>query len=300
MTRQGKGTKSATKSTLKKVKRVAAKARKDLAGAFTTKSVHDIITSPLDAVNESPVQIPKKSEVIPALSLALPSPTAKFIQDRLQAPPETVTIPNQSFTPPSLQEPFQEPVRDNLSVPTIRLRLKYEAIPINFAYLVDVEDCSSEDELRSHAELLTENRRRRISLASKIKELVAKDKSQKAKKPEEQYRRDAIDQTISISKFTGKETHNMFREDLRTETLTCQNWPNLVKVRTNESELNFLDKYMLLTYKDLQSAKQLRPQNKISTSRNMYIAVWRALGPASKQQIYSYLSKINGDGPILL
>ena len=55
----------------------------------------------------------------------------------------------------------------------------------------------------------------------KIKELAAKDESQKAKNPEEQYRRDTLDQKTFTSVSTGKYSHNMFREDLRTETLTC-------------------------------------------------------------------------------
>ena len=32
----------------------------------------------------------------------------------------------------------------------------------------------------------------------------------------------------------------------------------------------------------------------------MYIATWRMIGPAPKQRMISYLSKINGDGPTLL
>ena len=98
--------------------------------------------------------------------------------------------------------------------------MNYEAIHIKFAYLIDVEDYSSEGKLRSHAELLTENRRRRRILARRIRELAAKDKSQKSKNPEEQYRRDTIDQKTFTSEFTGKESHNMFHENLRTETLT--------------------------------------------------------------------------------
>ena len=177
MARQGKDTKFLTKSALKKAKHAAAKARQDLAGAFATESVHDIITPPQDSVNKSPVRIPKNPKVITVSSLAPPSPTVKDIQDRLEEPPETVTIPKKSFDPPPLQEPFQEPARDNMSVPTIRSRLNYEAIPIKFVYLIDVEDCSSEDELRIHAGLLTENRRRRKKLARKMKELAAKDES---------------------------------------------------------------------------------------------------------------------------
>ena len=72
------------------------------------------------------------------------------------------------------------------------MRLNYEALTIKFVYLMNVENCSSEDELRSHTELLTGNRRRRRRLSRKIKELAARDKSQKTRKPEKQYCRDAI------------------------------------------------------------------------------------------------------------
>ena len=92
----------------------------------------------------------------------------------------------------------------------------------------------------------------------------------------------------------------MFREDLQIKTLTCQNWRELIKVSSDESELNFLDKYMLLTYEDLTIVKQMRLRNKNSTIRNMFIAIWRTLDPTPKQRICSYLSKINGDGPTLL
>ena len=57
---------------------------------------------------------------------------------------------------------------------------------------------------------------------------------------------------------------------------------------------------MLLSYEDLAGAKNLCQSNKISTSRNIYIAIWRTLSPAPKQRICSYLTKINGDGPLLL
>ena len=65
-------------------------------------------------------------------------------------------------------------LRGNLAVPTIRSRLNYENIPIKFAYLMDIEDCSSEDELESHIELLSKNRMIHRRLARKIKELAAK------------------------------------------------------------------------------------------------------------------------------
>ena len=107
------------------------------------------------AVNASPAQIQKKPRVFPASSLNPPSPTTQDTQDRYCKPPETITIPSYSSVPP----PIQDSARDALSVPTIRSRMNYDTIPIEDAYLLDVEDCSSEDELRSHVELLSENRR---------------------------------------------------------------------------------------------------------------------------------------------
>ena len=74
--------------------------------------------------------------------------------------------------------------------------------------------------MRTHIELLSENWRQHRRLASKIKELAAKYETLKTKNPEEQYRRDAIDQKIFTATFSGKDSHNMFREDLRTETIT--------------------------------------------------------------------------------
>ena len=92
----------------------------------------------------------------------------------------------------------------------------------------------------------------------------------------------------------------MFREDIRTETLTRQNWRDLIKIKTDEPEHNFLDKYMLLTYEDLVGAKKLRKSKKMSTSRNMYITIWRTLSPAPKQKFCSYLYQFNDDCPTLL
>ena len=92
----------------------------------------------------------------------------------------------------------------------------------------------------------------------------------------------------------------MFREDLRTETLTRQNWQNFIKIKSDKPELNLLDKYMLLTYEDLVGAKNERQANKLSTSRNLYIAIWRTLSNAPEQRICSYLAKNNGDVPTWL
>ena len=220
-------------------------------------------------VDASPAQIPRKSEAVTVSSIAPPSPTAKDSQETTYAPPSTVTIPSQIFAPP----PPQDSTRDTLSFPTIRSCMNYNTIPIEYTYLIDVEDYSSEDELRSHGELLADNRRRRRHLGRKIKELSAKVESKKAKKPEEQYRRDALDQKTFTSEFRGTDSHMMFREDLRTETLTCRNWRNLIKIKTNDSEHNLLNQYMLLTYEDLTSAKNKHQANKIATSRNMYIAI---------------------------
>ena len=124
----------------------------------------------------------------------------------------------------------------------------------------------SEDEERTHGELLSENRRRRRRLVRKIKELNAREDFKKAQKPEEQYRRDTLDQMTFMSPFTGQYSHVMFREDFITETLTRRDWQNLVKIKSNSSELNLLDSYMILTYEDLVGAKNERQPNIVSTS----------------------------------
>ena len=149
----------------------------------------DVFDIYLDAVDGSPTQIPKNPVIIPALSLAPYSSPAKT-QAMLKKPPDEGIIPAPSTAPPHNQNSI------DLSVPTIRSRLNYEAIPIKFAYLIDVEDYSSEDKLRSHAELLTENRRRRRVLTRKIKELNDKDEIQKSRKPEEKYRCDALSRKL--------------------------------------------------------------------------------------------------------
>ena len=279
MVKQGK-TDSSTKMAIKKANNTAAKARQDLAGAFVTESSEASYDFELDVVDESSTQIPKKPDRIPASSTA-PQYSPVKAQGGLKNPPDEVVIPADPTAPPPNQDSA------DLSIPTIHSRLNYNQTPIKFAYLMDIEDCSSEDELRSHAELLTEKRRRRRRFTRKIKELSAKDESQKSRKPEEKYHRDAINQKTFTSEFTGKESRNMFREDMQTETLTRRNWRELVKVTHHDVELNLLGKYMLLTYDDLADSKQMRPINKISTSRNMYIAIWRTLGPAPKQQIVS-------------
>ena len=227
MARLGKGTDSPIKIAVKKAKRVAAKARQDLVEEFKTETPKTAHMPNPDAVDVSPAQIPRKPKVVPASSLAPPSPTAQVIQDRSIVLHETVTIPIQSFAP----LPVQDSTCDNLSVPTIRSRMNYYTIPIQYAYLMDVEDYSSEDELRAHVELFSENRRQKRRLARKIKELNANEESKKAKKPEDQYRRDALDQKTFASEFTGKDSHMIFREDLKTETFTRQNWRDLIKIK---------------------------------------------------------------------
>ena len=93
MGRQRNGTESPNKSTLEKAKRAAVKACQDLAGAFTTESEKDVTGPDLDAVDASPVQIPKKSVMIPASSPDPHSSSSKVTHASLQKPPETVTIP---------------------------------------------------------------------------------------------------------------------------------------------------------------------------------------------------------------
>ena len=103
MARQGKGTESLTKSALKKAKRAAAKARQDLAGVFATESAKYVNTPDLDVVDASPVQIHKKLDVVPASSLAPPSPMEQETQDKSLALPETAL----SQTNPLPLHPFK-------------------------------------------------------------------------------------------------------------------------------------------------------------------------------------------------
>ena len=72
----------------------------------------------------------------------------------------------------------------------------------------------------------------------------------------------------------------MYREDLRTEILTRQNWRELIQVRTIESEINLLDKYILLTSEDLLGAKICAHPTKYPQLTNMYIEIWHMLDPA--------------------
>ena len=133
MAKQGKGKESTTKAALKKAKRVAAKARQDLAGVFTTESGNAVFDIDLDAVEVSPTQIPKKPIMIPAPSLA-PHFSPEKDQATLKKPSDKVMIPAQSTAPPHNQDSVY------LSVPTINSRLNYDTIPIKCSYLIDVEN----------------------------------------------------------------------------------------------------------------------------------------------------------------
>ena len=256
---------------LKKAKYTAAKDKQDLTKEFSTATNADVQTPDLDDVVKSPTRIPRRFEPTHTSSPDLSVLPAQFIPATITTmPPATVIIPAQTCNPLPVQ-PTADLLRANLVVPTIHSRLDYEHLPINFAYLINIKYCSIEDKMKTHIELLSKNRRQRRRIARKIKELAAKDENLKVKKPEEQYRRDAIDQKIFTATFSRKDSHNFFGEDLRTETLTRRSWRELIKVSNNEFELNLLDKYIILTYKDLASAKQMRPTNKTSTTRNMYI-----------------------------
>ena len=160
MARSGKTTgESPSKSQAEKGAHAAAKTSRELEEEFVLEVPS--MTRPVPvAVDASPAQIPRKSEAVTVSSIALPSPMAKNSQETTYAAPGTVTIPSQSFAPP----PPHNSTRDTLSVPTIRSCMNYNAIPIEYAYLIDVEDCSSEDKLRSHGELFAENRQHRRRL----------------------------------------------------------------------------------------------------------------------------------------
>ena len=125
---------SPSESQAKMAARAAAKASRELEEEFAPET--SSMTKPVPvAVGASPAQIPRNPDVVTALSLTLPVPTSKNSQETY-TPPSTVTIPNQDFAPP----PPQDSSRDALSVPTIRSRMNYSAITIEYAYLIDVED----------------------------------------------------------------------------------------------------------------------------------------------------------------
>ena len=164
MVRSGKISESPSKSVLKKAKRAAEKAKQDPAKGFSTSTDANINTPYLDAANVSSVCIPRNYNQTPASILAPPVLTAHDVSvTTLRAPPATVIIPAQLDPLPVQLTP--DPIHDNLSIPTIRSCLNYETIPIKFSYLMDVEDYSSEDEMKSHIELLSENRRKHRRLA---------------------------------------------------------------------------------------------------------------------------------------
>ena len=155
MARLGKSQDSPSKSASKKAKRAAAKAKLDIDMEFSSDNPITAENEPV-AIGASPAQIPRKPKVIPASSVAPPSPKTGDYQDMSCKPPDTATISSRFSAPP----PKQDSTHDTLSVPTIRSRLSYDAIPIKYAHLLDVEDCSSKDDIQAHVELLAENRRR--------------------------------------------------------------------------------------------------------------------------------------------
>ena len=185
MTRSSNINETPSKTALKKAKRAATKAKQYLTEELSTATDTNTRTPGLDAVDASPVRIPRKYEPTPVSIPTLPVLPALVIPAKIPTvPPATVVILAQPFT----AQPFQlttDTLCAHLPVPTIRSRLDYERLPTKFTYLIDVKDCSSEDEMRMHIKLLSENRRQRRRLARKIKELAAKDETLKAKKPEE-------------------------------------------------------------------------------------------------------------------
>ena len=68
-----------------------------------------------------------------------------------------VFIPVQPFATPAVQ-PTTNLLRAHLAVSNIRSCLNYEHLLSKFTYLIDVEDCFSEDKMRTHIELISKNR----------------------------------------------------------------------------------------------------------------------------------------------
>ena len=89
----------------------------------------------------------------------------------------------------------------------------------------------------------------------------------------------------------------MFNEDLRAETLARRNWDALTQVEQHGTPVLLLDKYMPLSHKDMNTARNKQMPAEIATARNIYIAILRTLGNVSKGRIISHLDKINGCGP---
>ena len=133
MARLGKTTESPLKYAAKKAKRAAAKANQDLEEEFASEVPRTNKPEPV-AVDAIPAQIPKKTNAVPASSLAPLSPTAEDTQDRTYEPSNTITITSRSFAPP----PLQDSACGALSIPMIRSRMNYDTIPIEYAYLIDV------------------------------------------------------------------------------------------------------------------------------------------------------------------
>ena len=92
----------------------------------------------------------------------------------------------------------------------------------------------------------------------------------------------------------------MFNEDLRAETLARRNWDALTQVEQHGTPVLLLDKYMPLSHKDMNTARNKQMPAEIATARNIYIAILRTLGNVSKGRIISHLDKINGCGPTLV
>ena len=153
---------SQSMSQAKKSARATAKFSRELEEKFAPETPSMIKPVPV-TVDTSPVQILRKPEAVTASSLAPPVPTDKNSLETMYMPPGTVTTSSQGFALP----PPQDSCRDALSIPVIRSRMNYSNILIEYAYLIDVENCSSEDEIRSHGELLAENRRGRRRLSRK-------------------------------------------------------------------------------------------------------------------------------------
>lgn len=101
------------------------------------------------------------------------------------------------------------------------------------------------------------------------------------------YRRDIHDQTrLSDVTYTGLETHGTFREDLRTQALVRREWNKILHMQDSKGTMvNVLDKYMKLSYAEVDTARKSRPSELSAPVRNMFLAIWNTLGSKPKQKI---------------
>ena len=179
-----------------------------------------------------------------------------------------------------------------------------DLLDYDLSALWDDSDDSDSDKKLNVDQLRAKNKKRRRRQWKRLLQLTkmrSKDKKKVKKGEEDTYRRDIHDQSrLSEVTYTGLETHGTFREDLRTQALVRREWETILQVQDSKgTNVNILDKYMRLSYEEVDRERKGRPAN-YAPARNMYLAIWNTLGAKPKQKMVSYHAKIRGDGPTLL